>query len=112
MSKLLILGKKGGSFRLFDVENKETYRAFQKNIEFDLTVGSLIYCSYETEGGLIEKISVEKEIVGDSDKKRVLVCVDETSVGDLVDNVPVMSLGKSFGKNGKKMAYAYFKLFL
>lgn len=106
--KLLVKELKGYSFRLVNIETQETYRAMKK--EHDLLVGSLLDVSdVDFSSDLINSMTVNNEIVGDSTKERIEVCVDEVKLGDLIDGVPVLNFGRTYAKKGKKMAYAYFK---
>ncbi|MDO4700689.1 MAG: hypothetical protein Q4A69_08405 [Moraxella sp.] len=107
MKTLLVKEFKGYSFRLIDVATNETYRAMKK--EHDLAVGSLLTVNeLNVENDLIKSMVITNEIVGDSSKKRIEVCVDEVKLGDLIDGIPVLNFGKIYAKKGKKMAYAYF----
>ncbi len=109
MAKLLVKEKKGASWRLKDLESGKEHRAFERDFpEIDFIPGSLFICEYVDRGCLAE-LKIEKEILGDSSKERVEVCVDEVKVGDLIDGIPVLNLGRRYAKGGKKMAYAYFK---
>lgn len=109
MSKLLVNEKKGATYRLIDLDTNEEIRAFQRHFEnIDFIIGTLFICEYENIGYL-SALNVQEEILGDSKKKRIEVCVDKIKIGDLVDGIPVLSLGKKYVKEGKKMAYAYFK---
>lgn len=107
--KLLVKEIRGYSFRLLDLESNQTYRLMKKEAPSDLVVGSLLTADIETSDDLITDITILDEIIGDSSKARVEVCVDDVKIGDLIDGVPVLNLGKVYAKGGKKMAYAYFK---
>lgn len=108
--KLLIAEKKGYSFRLKDPQTDETYRVFARDYpEIDFVIGTLLICDYKASEGMIDSIIVHKEIVGDSEKAKVEVCVDDFQIGDLIDGTPILRFGKKYAKKGKKMAYAYFK---
>ena len=103
MSKLLIQEKKGSTFRLFDLETKKVLRVFERDFkEIDFTVGSLLDCKYDFRGDLIEDLKVNNEIVGDSSKARIEVNVAEVKIGDLIDGVPVLSIGKFSQKAARK----------
>jgi len=108
--KLLILEKKGYSFRLLDIESRKTYRALSRNFNIIFTVGSLLEVDeVSVSGDLIEAFNLITETVGDSTKPRVELCIDDYKVGDIFEGVPILTLGKSYAKAGKKVAYAYFK---
>lgn len=109
MSNLLLVQEiKGSSFRLLDIAENKYYRAMKA--DFNLCVGSLLTVdSLEVYGDLIESMSIAGEVVGDSEKARIEVDTAIVKIGDLIEGVPVLNLGKSYAKAGKKMAYAYFK---
>lgn len=108
--RLLIAEKKGYSYRLKDPQSNETFRVFARDFpEIDFIIGTLLICDYEADGDMIDSITVHKEIVGDSDKAKIEVCVEDFSIGDLIDGTPILRFGKQYAKKGKKMAYAYFK---
>jgi len=111
MANLLVKEKKGGTFRLLDLDTGITIRAFERDFpEVDFIVGTLFICTYEEAYlGYLGALSVEMETVGDSSKKRVEVCTEEVSIGDLIDGVPIVNFGAKYAKKGRKMAYAYFK---
>ena len=109
MAKLLVIEKRGYTHRLLDLDKGKMIRAFQRNYsEIDFIPGTLFICEYEDDGHL-KNFIVEEEILGDSEKKRIEICTDELSVGDLIDGVPILNIGKKYAKNGRKMAYAYFR---
>ncbi|CAH0530720.1 hypothetical protein CTH30272_03062 [Allocatenococcus thiocycli] len=108
--KLMISEKKGYSYRLKDPKTNETFRVFARDYpEIDFIVGTLLVCDYKASGDMIDSITVHKEIVGDSSKAKVEVCVEDFSIGDLIDGTPILKFGKQYAKKGKKMAYAFFK---
>ena len=106
--KLLVQELKGHSYRLLDLDSRNYFRAMKK--DYDLTVGSILHTANEDiTGDLISEMTIILEVVGDSTKARVEVCADDVKVGDLIDGVPVLNIGKTYAKQGKKMAFAYFK---
>lgn len=112
--KFLVKEKKGYSFRLLCLETEKTYRVFQRDFKnIDFVTGSLLTVSNindeELLGDLISSFTVDNEIMGDSSKKRVEVCVDDFKIGDLIDGVPILNFGIAYAKDRKKMRYAYFK---
>lgn len=109
IKNLLVTEKKGSTFRLFDIKEKITYRLFQRDVDIDLTIGSLIECEIEVYGDLITSIKVINEIVGDSSKARVELPINDFKVGYLYEGVPILRFGSSYAKGGKKVAFAYFK---
>jgi len=110
MANLLVKEKKGRTFRLLDLDNGNTIRAFQRDFpEIDFIVGTLFICTYEEKGDLLGTLSVDIEIIGDHSKERVEVYTDQVSIGDFIDGVPVVNIGVKYAKKGHKMAYAYFK---
>lgn len=103
---LLVKEKKGYTVRLIDIENGIELRSDNKN----LTIGSLLTAkNVEITGNFITSMNIISEIIGDSSKGRVEVDISKVKLGDLIDGVPVLGLGKTYAKSGKKMAYAYFK---
>jgi hypothetical protein len=113
MKKLLIKEKKGYSFRAIDIETKKTYRIFQSDFkDFKFTVGALLEVELNDEniyGDLINSMTINKEILGDSTKAKIKVNADTTKIGDLIDGVPILNFGTIWSEKGCKLAYAYFK---
>ena len=109
IKNLLVTEKKGSTFRLFDIKEKITYRLFQRDIDIDLTIGSLIGGEIEVYGDLITSIKVANEVIGDSSKARVELPINDFKIGDLYEGVPILRFGSSYAKGGKKVAFAYFK---
>jgi hypothetical protein len=108
--KLLVKEYKGYTYRLIDVDTEQEMRVFSRDFKkIDFIVGNLFKCNYVASGNLIQELDIIEEFLGDSSKTRVEICIDNFKIGDLIDNVPIFSIGTSYVKNGKKMAYAYFK---
>ena len=107
--RLLIAKEKGHSLRLLDLDDGlKEYRAITRDNP-DLVVGGLLLVeSFETTGNLIDSMNVLMTVKGDVSKERVEIDVKETRIGDLIDGVPILSMGKRFYKKGREKAYAYF----
>lgn len=107
--KFIVKEIKGYSYRLINIEDNCEYRLLKRDAYDGIVLGSLITANVELSGKAIMEIELLDEIVGDSSKNRVEVCTDDYKLGDLIDGVPIVNFGRSYAKNGKKMAYAYFK---
>lgn len=107
---MLVTEKKGYSFRLqlLSEESPTIYRALAKRYP-SLVVGDLLIVKeLKVTGDLIERMIVVRTISGSSDKQRVLVDANKTSVGDFIDNVPILRIGSTFNVGQERKAYAYF----
>lgn len=108
--KLLVVGRKGHSYRLLLLSDREPieYRAMSKTFP-QLVVGELLTVTeLVVLGDLIEAMKVCSAVKGDSRKKRILISVEEINVGDLIEGVPVLRIGTTFYVEQEKKAYAYF----
>lgn len=109
--KLLIVAKKGYSFRLLDIESQIMYRALESEFP-DLAIGGLMLAErVKITGDLIESMNVLFTIKGDSAKPRVEKIAGDFAIGDLVDGVPILSIGKPYYRGGEKRVYVYFNNF-
>lgn len=121
--KLLILGKKGYTFRLLMLNNQ--YENPEKNITFrikeselnkyNLVSGALITVKstcLPSNNLLIDKLELVGVVGGDTKKQRVLVISENYKIGDLIDEIPIMRFGKPFSQSGKNVRYAYFNYWL
>lgn len=121
--KLLILGKKGYTFRLLMLNNQ--YENPEKNITFrikeselnkyNLGSGALITVKstcLPSNNLLIDKLELVGVVGGDTKKQRVLVISENYKIGDLIDEIPIMRFGKPFSQSGKNVRYAYFNYWL
>ena len=106
--KLLVVQKKGYSFRLLDLATEKTYRAISSRFS-DLAVGGLLLVDQiEIVGDLIESMNVLLTVRGDSKKKKTSTVFGKYALGDLIDGVPILRFGSPYYSNGKKLIYAYF----
>lgn len=108
-TKLLVKEIKGYSFRLLNLNNGKSYRALSREFK-DMVVGELLtVINFDPLSELIEELEIIAITAPDSSKGRVAVSLDQFQIGDLVDGVPILNLGKRFYKDGDLRAYAYFK---
>lgn len=107
--KFVVKERKGASFRLIESLTESEYRLHYSDMPDDLFVGCMVVAKVKVQGKLITDIKPLQIVVGDSTKERVEVCREEYQVGDLIDGVPIMSFGKVYAKQGKKMCFAYFR---
>jgi len=83
MQQLLVRELKGATYRLLDLELGTEIRAFQRDFEnVDFIVGTLFECDYEA-GAILQTLTIHNEIIGDSEKERIELPIDDYKVGGL-----------------------------